>query len=60
LIRDLALRDEASRVIAMRSAPGTSARIDPADILRAEGETDHAYAWRQSLLTELWSVPDSD
>lgn len=60
LIRDLALRDEASRVVAMHAAPGTSTRIDPADILRAEGETDLAYANRQSLLTELWSIPDSD
>ncbi len=60
LIRDLALRDEASRVIAMHQAPGTSNQIDPADLLRAEGETDAAYIRRQSLLTELWSIPDSD
>ena len=60
LIRDLALREEASRVIAMHAAPGTSPRIDPADIVRADGETDAAYTKRQSLLTELWSIPDSD
>jgi len=60
LIRDLALRDEASRVITMYAAPETSNQIDPADILRAEGETDPAYAKRQALLTELWSIPDSD
>ncbi len=60
LIRDLVLRDEASRVIAMHAAPGTSPQIDPADILRTNGETDQAYAKRQSLLTELWAVPDSD
>jgi hypothetical protein len=60
LIRDLALRDEASRVITMHAAPGTSSQIDPAAILRAEGETDPAYVRRQSLLTELWSIPDSD
>jgi hypothetical protein len=60
LMRDLALRDEASRVIVMHAAPGTSHRIDAADIVRAEGETDGAYAKRQSLLTELWSIPDSD
>lgn len=60
LIRDLALRDEASRVITMHAAPGTSSLIDPANIPRAEGETDAAYARRQSLLTALWSIPDSD
>ena len=60
LIRDLALRDEASRVITMFAAPETSARIDPADIVRADGEPDSAYARRQTLLTELWSIPDSE
>ncbi len=60
LIRDLALRDEAARVITMHAAPGTSGRIDPAAIVRAEGEADAAYTKRQSLLTELWSIPDTD
>ena len=60
LILGLAQRDEASRVIAMHAAPGTSIRTDPAAILRAAGETDRAYARRQALLTELWSIPDSD
>ena len=60
LIRDLALRDEASRVITMHAVPGTSRQIDSADIVRAEGETDAAYTKRQSLLTELWSIPDTD
>jgi hypothetical protein len=60
LIRDLAIRDEASRVITMHAAPGTSSQIDPAAILRAEDETDLSYARRQSLLTELWSIPDSE
>ena len=60
LIRDLAVRDEASRVITMRAAAGTSPQIDPAGIVHAEGETDAAYTKRQSLLTELWSIPDSD
>ncbi len=58
LIRDLALRDEAARVIAVRAAPGTSMRIVPEDVLRAEGESKLAYARRQALLTELWSIPD--
>lgn len=60
LVRDLALRDEAARVITMHAAPGTSAHIDPAAILRADNETDQAYAKRQFLLTELWSIPDSE
>jgi hypothetical protein len=60
LIRNLAQRDEASRVIAMHAAPGTSDQINPANILRAESETDLAYARRQTLLAELWSIPDSD
>jgi hypothetical protein len=49
----VALHDEASRVISMHAGPGTSGQIDPAAILRAEGETDLSYARRQSLLTEL-------
>jgi hypothetical protein len=60
LIRNLTQRNEASRVIAMHAAPGTSSQIDPADILRAEGETESAYVRRQSLLTELWSIADRD
>lgn len=60
LMRDLSLRDEASRVIAVYAAPGTSARIAPGEVVRAEGEDDAAYAKRQDLLTELWSIPDSD
>ena len=60
LIRDLSLRDEASRVITMLAAPETSTRIDAADIARADGESDAAYARRQALLIELWSIPDSE
>ena len=59
LIRDLALREEASRVITMHAAPGTSTRIAAADIVRAEGESDAAHAKRQALLVELWSIPDN-
>jgi hypothetical protein len=60
LIRDLSLRDEASRVITMHAAPGTSASIFAGDIVRADGESDAAHARRQALLIELWSIPDSD
>jgi predicted transcriptional regulator len=60
LIRTLAQTDEASRVITMYVAPGTADQIDPAEILRGEGETDLAYAKRQALIMELWSIPDSE
>lgn len=59
LIRDLALRDEAARVITVLAAPGASERISPDAIMRGDGETDAAYAKRQELLTEVWSIPDS-
>jgi len=58
LIRDLALRDEAARVITMRVAPGMSPRIAPDDFVRGKGESDAAYAERQALLAELWTIPD--
>jgi predicted transcriptional regulator len=57
LICDLARRDEASRVITMYAAPGTSTHIDPDDVIRADDETDEAYAKRQALAVELWSIP---
>ena len=60
LLRDLSLRDEAARVIAMHAAHGTSTQIAAADIVRADGESDAGYAKRQDLLTELWSIPDSE
>jgi hypothetical protein len=60
LLRDLARRDEASRVIAMRVAPEAAAQIDPDNVARGAGESDIAYAKRQELMLELWSVPDSD
>ena len=59
LIRDLALRDEAARVITMHAAPRTSTRLAPEDVVRGEGESDAAYAKRRDLLVELWSIPDS-
>jgi hypothetical protein len=60
LIRDLSRRDEATRVIVMRAAPGTSARIAPEDVARGEGESATADAGRQALLAELWAIPDRD
>ena len=57
LARDLAMRDEAARVITMFVAPGVSTSIDPAEVIRAECETDDAYQLRQALAVELWSIP---
>ncbi|HWK47128.1 MAG TPA: hypothetical protein VNT30_20570 [Stellaceae bacterium] len=60
LIRDLSRRDEAARVITMRAPQGTSMRIAPQDVIQGKEESDTAYAKRQALLVELWSIPDSD
>ena len=57
LLRDLANRDEADRVITMYVAPGVSTSIRPEDVVRAEGESDEEYAERQALTVELWSIP---
>jgi hypothetical protein len=59
LLRELALREEAERVITMHVAPDTSPSIRPEDVIRAEGETDEDYAARQALAVELWSIPDN-
>jgi hypothetical protein len=59
LLRDLSRRDEAERVITMYVAPGVSESIRPEDVVRAEGESDEAYAERQALALALWSIPDN-
>jgi hypothetical protein len=59
LLRELALREEAERVITMYVAPDTSPSIRPEDVIRADGETDEDYAARQALAVELWSIPDN-
>jgi hypothetical protein len=59
LLRDLSRREEADRVITMYVAPGVSTSIRPEDVVRAEGESDQAYAERQALTVELWSIPDN-
>lgn len=59
LLRDLARREEANRVITMYVAPGVPDSIRPEDVVRAEGESDEAYAERQALMVELWSIPDN-
>ena len=59
LLRDLARREEADRVITMYVAPGVSTSIRPEDVVRVEGESDEEYAERQALTVELWSIPDN-
>jgi len=59
LLRELARREEAQRVITMYVAPGTSTSIRPEDVIRGKDETDEAYAERQALAVELWSIPDN-
>jgi hypothetical protein len=59
LIRDLEMRDEASRVITMYVAPGVPDRIEPEEVIRGPGESDAAYAKRQALVVALWSIPDN-
>ena len=57
LLRDLARREEADRVITMYVPEGASTSIRPEDVVRAEGESDADYAARQALTFELWSIP---
>jgi hypothetical protein len=59
LLRHLAQRDEAERVITMYVAPGVSDTIRPEDVVREDDETDEDYAARQKLMVELWSIPDN-
>jgi hypothetical protein len=59
LLRDLSRREEAERVITMYAAPDVPASIRPEDLIRGEGESDEAYAERQALMIELWSIPDN-
>ena len=59
LLRDLARREEADRVITMYVAPDTSTSIRPQDVVLVDGESDEKYAERQAPTVELWSIPDN-
>ena len=59
LLRDLARREEAQRVITMYVAPGVPDNIRAEDVVRAEGESDEDYTERQALMVDLWSIPDN-
>jgi hypothetical protein len=57
LLRELARREEADRIITMYAAPDAPDSIRPEDVVRAAGESDEEYAARQTLAVELWSIP---
>jgi len=59
LIRSLAAREEAARVITMRLAAGTVAEITPGEVMRGTGESDADYAARRDLRVNFWSLPDA-
>jgi len=60
LIRDLARRDEAARVMTMLAAPGISETISPEEVERGADESDAEFARRRDLVVALWQIPDSD
>lgn len=57
VLRDLAAKDEANRVITVYAAPET-ANLVPGKLERSKGETDGRYARRKKLVHELMSIPD--
>lgn len=59
VLRDLAAKDEADRVIAVY-VPAESAALVPGDLERSEGESDRRYAQRKKLVDELTSIADED
>jgi hypothetical protein len=59
LLRDIAAKEEAARVITML-VPPEAAVASPGTLLRSEGESDDRYAERSSLFDRLFAIPDSD
>jgi hypothetical protein len=57
VLRDLAARDEADRVISV-SVPPEAAVLAPGEIERSPGESDQRFALRKKLVEELMSIPD--
>lgn len=58
LLRDLAQREEASRVLTML-VPDDAAVITPGPLLRTEGDDDARHAEREVLFDRLFALPDS-
>jgi hypothetical protein len=59
LLRDMAAKEEAARVITML-VPDEAASASPGKLLRSEGESDERYAERSLLFDRLFDIPDSD
>jgi hypothetical protein len=59
LLRDMAAKEEATRVITML-VPPEAAGATPGVLLRSEGESDDRYAERSLLFDRLFAIPDSD
>jgi hypothetical protein len=59
LLRDMAAKEEARRVITML-VPPEAASATPGMLLRSEGESDDRYAERSSLFDRLFAIPDCD
>lgn len=59
LLRDMAAKEEAARVITM-FVPPEAAGVAAGPLLRSEGESDERYAERSALFDRLFDIPDSD
>ncbi len=59
LLRDMAAREEAARVITM-FVPPEAAELTAGPLLRSEGESDERYAERSALFDRLFDIPDSE
>jgi hypothetical protein len=59
LLRDMAAKEEAARVITML-VPPEAIGVTPGPLLRTEGESDERYAERSALFDRLFDIPDSD
>jgi hypothetical protein len=52
-------KNACDQIITMYVVPGTPAEIAPEEVVRADDETDEAYAKQQALAVGLWSIPDN-
>lgn len=59
VLRDIAAREEASRVITML-VPADVASIAPGVLLRTEGDSDARHAERVELFDRLFDLPDAE
>ncbi len=59
LLRDMAAKEEAARVITM-FVPAEAVEVTAGPLLRSEGESDERYAERSALFDRLFDIPDSD